>query len=70
MRQANIDAMTILCIGNLHPGTQLARARGIRIVDTAIDPEPTSSWVAIDDVEAGALVSVDIWLSWVTIEWE
>ena len=56
VRQANIDAMTILCIGNLHPATQLARARGIRIVDTAIDPEPTSSWVAIDDVEAGALV--------------
>jgi DNA-binding LacI/PurR family transcriptional regulator len=56
VRQANIDAMTILCIGNLHPATQLARARGIRIVGTDIDPDPSSSWVAIDDVAAGALV--------------
>ncbi|HEU5485774.1 MAG TPA: LacI family DNA-binding transcriptional regulator [Microlunatus sp.] len=56
VRQANIDAMTILCIGNLHPATQLAKARGIRIVGTDIDPDPASSWVAIDDVEAGALV--------------
>lgn len=56
VRQANIDAMTILCIGNLHPATQLARARGIRIVGTDIDPDPESTWVAIDDVEAGALV--------------
>jgi len=31
VRQANIDAMTILCIGNLHPATQLAKARGIRL---------------------------------------
>ena len=56
VRQANIDAMTILCIGNLHPATRLAKARGIRIVGTDIDPDPNSSWVAIDDVEAGALV--------------
>jgi DNA-binding LacI/PurR family transcriptional regulator len=56
VRQANIDAMTILCIGNLHPATQLAKARGIRIVGTDIDPDPDSTWVAIDDVEAGAVL--------------
>jgi DNA-binding LacI/PurR family transcriptional regulator len=56
VRQANIDAMTILCIGNLHPATQLAKARGIRIVGTDIDPDPGSTWVAIDDVEAGAVL--------------
>ena len=48
--------MTILCIGNLHPATQLAKARGIRIVGTDIDPDPDSTWVAIDDVEAGAVL--------------
>lgn len=56
VRQANIDAMTFLCIGNLHPATQLAKARGIRVVGTDVDPDPDSTWVAIDDVEAGALV--------------
>lgn len=56
IRRANIDAMTILCIGSLHPATQLAKARGIRIVETDIDPDPESTWVAIDDVEAGAVV--------------
>jgi DNA-binding LacI/PurR family transcriptional regulator len=56
VRQANIDAMTTLCIGNLHPATQVARARGIRIVGTDVDPDPDSTWVAIDDVEAGALI--------------
>lgn len=56
VRQANIDAMTILCIGNLHPAIQLARARGIRIVGTEVDADPESTWVAIDDVAAGALV--------------
>ena len=56
VRQANIDAMTILCVGNLHPATQLAKARGIRIVGTDIDPDPNSTWVAIDDVEAGAVL--------------
>jgi DNA-binding LacI/PurR family transcriptional regulator len=56
VRQANIDAMTVLCIGDLHPAMQLARARGIRIVGTDIDPDLDSTWVAIDDVAAGALV--------------
>jgi DNA-binding LacI/PurR family transcriptional regulator len=56
VRQANIDAMTVLCLDKLHPAIQLANARGIRIVGTDIDPDPDSSWVAIDDVEAGALV--------------
>lgn len=56
VRQANIDAMTVLCIGDLHPAMQLAKARGIRIVGTDVDPDPASTWVAIDDVEAGAVV--------------
>jgi DNA-binding LacI/PurR family transcriptional regulator len=56
VRQANIDAMTFLCIGNLHPAIQLAKARGIRMVGTDVDPDPDSTWVAIDDVEAGAIV--------------
>jgi DNA-binding LacI/PurR family transcriptional regulator len=54
VRQANIDALTMLCIGNLHPARQLARARGIRLVGTDVDLDPDSTWVAIDDVEAGA----------------
>lgn len=56
VRSANIDAMAVLCIGDEHPAMQLAQARGIRIVGTDIDPDPTSTWVAIDDVAAGALV--------------
>ena len=56
VRQANIDAMTLLCIANTHPAAQLARSRGIRLVGTDADPDPDSVWVAIDDVEAGALV--------------
>lgn len=56
VRQANIDALTTLCIAGSHPATRLARTRGIRLVATAIDCDPTSSWVAIDDEQAGALV--------------
>ena len=54
--QANIDAMTLLCIDNTHPAAQVARSRGIRLVGTDANPDPDSVWVAIDDVEAGALV--------------
>ena len=56
VRQAHIDAMTLLCIGNLHPAVGVARARGIRVVGTDVDPDPDSVWVAIDDVTAGSLV--------------
>ncbi len=56
VRQANIDAMTLLCIASTHPAAQVARSRGIRLVGTDADPDPDSVWVAIDDVEAGALV--------------
>ena len=56
VRQANIDALTMLCIADSHPAKQLARARGIRLVGTDIDPDPDSTWVAIDDVAAGAMV--------------
>jgi DNA-binding LacI/PurR family transcriptional regulator len=55
VRQANIDAMTLLCIDNNHPAAQIARNRGIRLVGTDANPDPDSVWVAIDDVEAGEL---------------
>ncbi len=56
VRQANVDALTTLCVSDSHPASMLARNRGIRLVSTAVDPDPTSSWVAIDDEQAGALV--------------
>jgi len=60
VRQANIDALTTLCVSDAHPASVLARGRGIRLVSTAVDPDPTSSWVAIDDEEAGALVGAHL----------
>ena len=60
VRQANIDALTTLCVSDTHPASTLARARGIRLVSTAVDPDPASSWVAIDDEEAGALVGAHL----------
>jgi DNA-binding LacI/PurR family transcriptional regulator len=56
VRQANIDALTTLCVSDRHPASVLAKARGIRLVSTDQNPDPESSWVAIDDVAAGALV--------------
>jgi len=56
VRSATIDALTILCVPDAHPAAQLARARGIRIVGTAVSTDPASSWVAIDDEEAGELI--------------
>lgn len=56
VRQANIDALTTLCVSDSHPASLLAKARGIRLVSTAVEDAPDSSWVAIDDVRAGALM--------------
>lgn len=56
VQQANIDALTTLCLADEHPASVLARVRGIRLVSTDRDPSPTASWVAIDDEEAGAIV--------------
>ncbi|MCW2803171.1 MAG: LacI family transcriptional regulator [Propionibacteriaceae bacterium] len=56
VRNANIDALTTLCLPDQHPAAALAKVRGIRVVSTDQKPDPTSSWVAIDDEEAGALV--------------
>lgn len=56
VRHANVDAIATLCLNAVHPAIELAKARGIRIVGTDVDPDPDSVWVAIDDVEAGALV--------------
>jgi len=53
VRQASIDAMAMLSLPGDHPAAQLARARGIRLVTTDPSDEPRSSWVAIDDQEAG-----------------
>lgn len=55
VRQATIDALTTLCVSDSHPANVLARTRGIRLVSTAVEQDPSSSWVAIDDEEAGAL---------------
>jgi DNA-binding LacI/PurR family transcriptional regulator len=56
VRQASIDAMALLSMPTDHPAAQLARTRGIRLVTTDPEDDPASSWVAIDDVEAGRLV--------------
>lgn len=56
VRSAAIDALAMLCVADDHPAIELARARGIRIVGTAVSHHPASSWVAIDDEAAGELV--------------
>jgi DNA-binding LacI/PurR family transcriptional regulator len=56
VRRANIDALTTFCLPADHPASVLAAVRGIRLVSTDRNPSPGSSWVAIDDEEAGALV--------------
>jgi DNA-binding LacI/PurR family transcriptional regulator len=60
VRQANIDALTSLCVSDTHPASRLAKARGIRLVSTAIEPDPDASWVAIDDERAGALAGAHL----------
>ena len=60
VRQANIDALTTLCVSDSHPASMLARVRGIRLVSTAVDADPDSVWVAIDDERAGALVGAHL----------
>ncbi|MFP5283359.1 MAG: LacI family DNA-binding transcriptional regulator, partial [Actinomycetes bacterium] len=57
VRSAAIDALAILCISDVHPAIELARARGIRIIGTAVSEDPASSWVAIDDEDAGERVA-------------
>jgi DNA-binding LacI/PurR family transcriptional regulator len=56
VRNANIDALAILSLPTDHPAAMVARARGIRLVTTDISGDPESSWVAIDDFVAGAMV--------------
>ncbi len=56
VRQASIDAMATLSLPKDHPAYAVAAARGIRLVAMDPDPDPGSSWVAIDDHQAGALV--------------
>jgi DNA-binding LacI/PurR family transcriptional regulator len=56
VQRASVDALTILSVPQDHPAAAVARARGIRLVGTDIDPDPDTSWVAIDDVQAGVLV--------------
>jgi DNA-binding LacI/PurR family transcriptional regulator len=56
VRQACIDAMALLSLPGDHPAAQLARTRGIRLVTTDPSDDPATSWVAIDDEEAGRLV--------------
>jgi DNA-binding LacI/PurR family transcriptional regulator len=60
VRQASIDAMALLSLPDDHSAAQLARARGIRLVTTAPSEDPSGSWVAIDDVEAGRLVGAHL----------
>jgi DNA-binding LacI/PurR family transcriptional regulator len=56
VRNANIDALAIISLPTDHPAAMVARARGIRLVTTDISGDPESSWVAIDDFAAGAMV--------------
>jgi DNA-binding LacI/PurR family transcriptional regulator len=56
VRNANIDALTILSLPADHPAAMLARARGMRLVTTSVSDDPESSWVAIDDFGAGVMV--------------
>lgn len=56
VRQASVDALALLSLPGQHPAAQLARTRGIRLVTTDPSDDPTTSWVAIDDEEAGRLV--------------
>jgi DNA-binding LacI/PurR family transcriptional regulator len=56
VRQANIDALTILSLPVDHPAALLAKARGTRLVTTSASNDPESSWVAIDDFGAGVMV--------------
>lgn len=56
VRNANIDALTILSLPGDHPAAMLARARGMRLVTTSVSDDPESSWVAIDDLGAGVMV--------------
>ncbi len=60
LRQANIDALAIMCLRDNHPADALARARGLRLVTTDIEEDPSTSWVAIDDAEAGRLVGAHL----------
>lgn len=56
VRNANIDALAILSLPTDHPAAMVATARGIRLVTTDISSDPESTWVAIDDFEAGVMV--------------
>jgi DNA-binding LacI/PurR family transcriptional regulator len=56
VQRASIDALTILSLPQDHPAAAVAKARGIRLVSTDINPDPETSWVAIDDHRAGVLV--------------
>jgi DNA-binding LacI/PurR family transcriptional regulator len=56
VRNANIDALAILSLPMDHPAAMVATARGIRLVTTDISRDPDSTWVAIDDFEAGVMV--------------
>jgi DNA-binding LacI/PurR family transcriptional regulator len=56
IRHANIDALAIHSMPPDHPAAMLAKARGIRLVTTDASSDPESSWVAIDDFDAGVMV--------------
>ena len=56
VRNANIDALTILSLPVDHPAATLAKARGMSLVTTSVSDDPESSWVAIDDFGAGVMV--------------
>lgn len=60
MRQANIDALTTLCVSNSHPAVQLAKTRGIPLVETDLTDDPSATFVAIDDENAGYLVGAHL----------
>ncbi len=60
VRQAAVDAVTTFCVGDTHPAFRLARTRQLPLVVTHISADPEVSFVAIDDVAAGALVGTHL----------
>ncbi len=54
IRQAAIDAIITICVPDSHPAFKLARTRGLPLVVTHVSADPEVSFVAIDDVAAGA----------------
>lgn len=56
VRRAGIDALALLTLQDDHPGAQIARSRGIRLVLNNVTNDPDDRWVVVDDHRAGTLM--------------